>query len=162
MLGRRPSPWRMAAIISEIVSAFGSAAMKARRSVPGAVIGDLGRPQIMSTALEGVDAVIHSAGSTRAMSGDPEDDYRALNTEATIRLARAARRAGEFGQTAFGREFGFSIGIGRPRFVRLALDRVGRRSALGADRGEEDEACCPMKPVAAVSAGSMLGLLLQA
>jgi nucleoside-diphosphate-sugar epimerase len=41
-----------------------------------------------------VDAVIHSAGITRAMSGDPEDDYRMLNTEATIRLARAARRAG--------------------------------------------------------------------
>jgi len=59
-----------------------------------AVIGDLARPQNMSAALEGVDAVIHSAGITRAMSGDPEDDYRMLNTEATIRLARAARRAG--------------------------------------------------------------------
>jgi nucleoside-diphosphate-sugar epimerase len=59
-----------------------------------AVIGDLARPQNMSAALEGVDAVIHSAGITRAMSGDPEDDYRVLNTEATIRLARAARRAG--------------------------------------------------------------------
>jgi UDP-glucose 4-epimerase len=48
----------------------------------------------MSTALEGVDAVIHSAGLAQAMSGVPEDDYRVLNTEATIRLARAARRAG--------------------------------------------------------------------
>ena len=35
-VGRRPSPWRMAAIISATVSACGSAAMKARRSVPGA------------------------------------------------------------------------------------------------------------------------------
>ena len=59
-----------------------------------AVIGDLARPQNMSTALEGVDAVIHSAGLAQAMSGVPEDDYRVLNTEATIRLARAARRAG--------------------------------------------------------------------
>jgi nucleoside-diphosphate-sugar epimerase len=59
-----------------------------------AVIGDLARPQNMSTALEGVDAVIHSAGLAQAMSGIPEDDYRVLNTEATIRLARAARRAG--------------------------------------------------------------------
>jgi nucleoside-diphosphate-sugar epimerase len=59
-----------------------------------AVIGDLVRPQNMSAALEGVDAVIHSAGLTPAMSGVPEDDYRLLNTEATIRLARAARRAG--------------------------------------------------------------------
>jgi UDP-glucose 4-epimerase len=59
-----------------------------------AVIGDLARPQNMSTALEGVDAVIHSAGLAQAMSGVPEDDYRVLNTEATISLARAARRAG--------------------------------------------------------------------
>jgi UDP-glucose 4-epimerase len=48
----------------------------------------------MSAALEGVDAVIHSAGVTQGMSGIPEDDYRVLNTEATINLARAARRAG--------------------------------------------------------------------
>src|SRR5215468_7299115 len=59
-----------------------------------AVIGDLTRPQNMSAALEGVDAVIHSAGLAHAMSGVPENDYRLINTEATIRLARAARRAG--------------------------------------------------------------------
>ncbi len=59
-----------------------------------AVIGDLARPQNMAAALEGVDAVIHSAGLAHAMSGVPEDDYRVLNTEATIGLARAARRAG--------------------------------------------------------------------
>jgi nucleoside-diphosphate-sugar epimerase len=59
-----------------------------------AVIGDLARPQNMSAALEGVDAVIHSAGLAPAMSGVPEDDYRVLNTEATIGLARAAGRAG--------------------------------------------------------------------
>jgi nucleoside-diphosphate-sugar epimerase len=59
-----------------------------------AVIGDLARPQNMSAALQDVDAVIHSAGITPIMSGVPEDDYRVLNTEATIALARAARRAG--------------------------------------------------------------------
>jgi nucleoside-diphosphate-sugar epimerase len=58
-----------------------------------AIIGDLARPRNMSAALEGVDAVIHSAGFTHGMSGIPEDDYRSLNTEATIGLARAARRA---------------------------------------------------------------------
>jgi len=62
--------------------------------VANAVIGDLARPQNMSAALEGVDAVIHSAGLAQGMSGVPEDDYRLLNTEATIGLARAARRAG--------------------------------------------------------------------
>lgn len=59
-----------------------------------AVIGDLTRPQNMAAALDGVDALIHSAGIAHAMSGVPEDDYRVLNTEATIALARAAKRAG--------------------------------------------------------------------
>jgi nucleoside-diphosphate-sugar epimerase len=59
-----------------------------------AVIGDIARPQNVSAALAGVDAVIHSAGLAQAMSGHPEDDYRIINTDATIGLARAARRAG--------------------------------------------------------------------
>jgi UDP-glucose 4-epimerase len=59
-----------------------------------AVIGDLAQPRNMAAALEGVDAVIHSAGLAHRMSGRPEDDYRVLNTEATIALARAAQRAG--------------------------------------------------------------------
>jgi len=59
-----------------------------------AVIGDLARPQNLSAALDRVDAVIHSAGLAPPMSGVPEDDYRVFNTEATIDLARAARRAG--------------------------------------------------------------------
>ena len=58
------------------------------------MIGDLARPRNMAAALDGVDAVIHSAGLAHAMSGIPEDDYRVINTEATIGLARAARRAG--------------------------------------------------------------------
>ena len=59
-----------------------------------AVVGDLTRPQNMAAALADVDAVIHSAGIAHAMSGIPQDDYRALNTEATVGLARAAQRAG--------------------------------------------------------------------
>jgi UDP-glucose 4-epimerase len=59
-----------------------------------AVVGDLARPQNMAAALAGVDAVLHSAGLAHAMTGLPEDDYRMLNTEATIALARAAQRAG--------------------------------------------------------------------
>jgi UDP-glucose 4-epimerase len=58
-----------------------------------AVIGDLARPQNMAAALADVEAVIHSAGIAHAMSGTPADDYRILNTEATIALARAAERA---------------------------------------------------------------------
>jgi UDP-glucose 4-epimerase len=59
-----------------------------------AVVGDLARPSNMAQALADADAVIHSAGIAHAMSGVPEDDYRALNTESTIGLARAAQRAG--------------------------------------------------------------------
>src|SRR5262245_32878979 len=59
-----------------------------------AVVGDLARPQNMAAALADVDAVMQSAGLAHAMSGVPEDDYRVLNTEATIGLARAAQRAG--------------------------------------------------------------------
>jgi nucleoside-diphosphate-sugar epimerase len=61
--------------------------------ITSAVIGDLARPQNMAVALDGVNAVIHSAGIAHAASGVPEDDYRAINTNATIDLARAARRA---------------------------------------------------------------------
>jgi nucleoside-diphosphate-sugar epimerase len=63
-------------------------------SAASAVIGDLAQPRNMSAALQGVDAVIHSAGIAQTMSGVPEDDYRVVNAEATIGLARAARRAG--------------------------------------------------------------------
>jgi len=57
------------------------------------LIGDLAKPYNMSEALADVDAVIHSAGIPHAMSGLPEDDYRLLNTEATLRFARAAEQA---------------------------------------------------------------------
>ncbi|MGP9820451.1 NAD-dependent epimerase/dehydratase family protein [Salinarimonas sp. NSM] len=71
-----------------------------RRPVDGmaeadsAVIGDLARPINMARALEGVDAVVHSAGLAQAMSGHPEDDYRSVNMEGTLALARAAEHAG--------------------------------------------------------------------
>jgi nucleoside-diphosphate-sugar epimerase len=57
------------------------------------LIGDIARPHNMAEALTGVDAVIHSAGLAETMSGQPEDDYRVINTEATIGLAHAAQRA---------------------------------------------------------------------
>ena len=59
-----------------------------------AVIGDLRHPRNMMTALEGVHAVIHSAGIAHASSGLPEDDYRAINTAGTVALARAAKQSG--------------------------------------------------------------------
>ncbi len=59
-----------------------------------AVIGDLAQPQNLAQAFHNVDAVIHSAGMAHAMSGMPADDYRSINTDGTIALARAAERAG--------------------------------------------------------------------
>lgn len=59
-----------------------------------AVIGDIASPRNMADALRGVDAVIHSAAIAHTMTGRPEDDYRTINTEATIGLARAAEKAG--------------------------------------------------------------------
>jgi UDP-glucose 4-epimerase len=59
-----------------------------------AVIGDIASPRNMAAALRDVDAIVHSAAIAHAMSGQPEDDYRTINTEATLALARAAERAG--------------------------------------------------------------------
>ncbi len=62
-------------------------------SCASVLIGDISKPYNMSEALADVDAVIHSAGIPRAMTGLPEDDYRLFNTEATVRFAEAAKRA---------------------------------------------------------------------
>lgn len=59
-----------------------------------AVIGDIASPHNMAAALRDVDMIVHSAGLAHAMSGQPENDYRTINTEATIKLAQAAERAG--------------------------------------------------------------------
>ncbi len=58
------------------------------------VIGDLRWPINLSQALEDIDVVVHSAAVGDTLSGRPADDFRAINTDATIALARAARRAG--------------------------------------------------------------------
>jgi hypothetical protein len=48
------------------------------------------------------------------MSGLPEDDYRAINTEATLGLARAAARAG-FAGSCSSRPFARNLGLSRAR-----------------------------------------------
>ncbi len=59
----------------------------------GAVIGDLRYPHNLATALADVDAIIHSAGLAHAASGLPDDDFRSINTAATVALAKAAARS---------------------------------------------------------------------
>jgi nucleoside-diphosphate-sugar epimerase len=102
-----------------------------------AVIGDLARPQNLSAAFADVDAVVHSAGIAHAMSGVPADDYRAINTDATVSLAQAAARAGS-------RRFVFLSSIraqsGPSSGVALTEDLAARptddygRSKLAAER----------------------------
>ncbi|WP_377843528.1 NAD-dependent epimerase/dehydratase family protein [Bosea sp. UC22_33] len=58
------------------------------------VTGDLSAAVDWSTALEGVDHVVHMAGLAHAGPGLDEELYRRINTEATLELARAAERAG--------------------------------------------------------------------
>lgn len=60
---------------------------------PARIIGDLRAPQGLAEALAGAEVVIHAAALTAASTAS-EAEYRAVNTDATIALARAARRAG--------------------------------------------------------------------
>jgi nucleoside-diphosphate-sugar epimerase len=62
--------------------------------VEHAAIGDLGAPIDWQPLLDGVDLVVHSAGLAHADSTLPEEHYRAINTDATLALARAAQAAG--------------------------------------------------------------------
>jgi nucleoside-diphosphate-sugar epimerase len=103
-----------------------------------AVVGDLTAPRNMAAALQGVDAVVHSAGVAHAMSGIPEDDYRALNTDATVALARAAHRAGAkrfvFLSSIRAQSGPASAGVLREDTPAAPTEPYGR-SKLAAERG---------------------------
>jgi nucleoside-diphosphate-sugar epimerase len=62
--------------------------------IESAIIGDLARPANLAQALRGIDYVVHSAAIAHAMSGRPDDDYRTINAQATVSLARAGAAAG--------------------------------------------------------------------
>jgi UDP-glucose 4-epimerase len=103
-----------------------------------ALIGDLAKPYNMSEALAGVDAVIHSAGIAQTMSGVPEDDYRLLNTEATVKLALAAERAGVkrfvFLSSIRAQSGGVARGVLTEELPPSPTDAYGR-SKLAAEQG---------------------------
>ena len=63
-------------------------------NVEHVAIGDLGAPIDWRPVLDGVDHVVHSAGLAHADGDIPEERYRAVNTQATLALARAAQAAG--------------------------------------------------------------------
>lgn len=65
--------------------------------VETAVVGDLSGETDWSAALQGVDAVVHCAARAhvlRETAADPLAQFRAVNTEATLALARQAAAAG--------------------------------------------------------------------
>ena len=67
------------------------------RGVEAVIVGDIGPDTDWSRAVEGMDAVVHSAARVHQMrdkEADPLAVYRAVNTEGTRRLAAAAAAAG--------------------------------------------------------------------
>lgn len=61
------------------------------------IVGDIGPDTDWADALEGVDAVVHLAARVHVMrecDRDPLASFRQTNVEGTLRLARAAARAG--------------------------------------------------------------------
>lgn len=77
------------------------AAMRRHEPLPPGIdvriVGALGGDTAWAAALVGVDSVVHLAGRTHVMrddADDPEAAFRAVNTDATLRLAREAVRMG--------------------------------------------------------------------
>jgi uncharacterized protein YbjT (DUF2867 family) len=89
-------------------------------------LGDLADPFSMRNALRGVDTVIHLAATIR---DQPRGTIEELNGLATLRLLRAAERAGV-------ERFIFFSAIGATDFQRTRFFRskaLGERAVLGAD-----------------------------
>jgi nucleoside-diphosphate-sugar epimerase len=62
-----------------------------------AQVGDLGRDTNWRAALDGVDAVVHAAARVHVMretSAEADEEYRRINTEGTLALARQAAASG--------------------------------------------------------------------
>ncbi len=82
---------------TDVVAAVRAPGAALPPGVRAAVIGDLSGQVDWSAALEGVDAVVHLAARVHMMrdaSPDPAGDYRRVNVDATVALARAAATAG--------------------------------------------------------------------
>lgn len=80
------------------------------------VVGDIGASTEWTHALEGVEAVVHLAARVHVLnerSTDPLHAYRAVNTDGTVRLARAA------------------VGAGVRRFVFLSTIKVNGEATQG-------------------------------
>jgi len=81
------------------------------------VAGDVARPETLPAAVDGVDAVVHLAGLTKALT---RDELFRVNAGGTRALARAA------------------AAVGRPRFVLVSSLAASGPARAGRPRTEED------------------------
>lgn len=87
-------------VVAALLAAGYCVRLAQRRAAPAAagvetvVAGDLSAPVDWSTALAGVDHVVHLAGLAHAGPGLDEALYNRINTQATQELAEVAQRAG--------------------------------------------------------------------
>jgi UDP-glucose 4-epimerase len=88
------------ALVAELATAGHAVVCAVRRpaGLPNEVlVDDLGPETDWGTALAGCDAVVHLAARVHVMrdeASDPLAEFRRVNTEGTLRLARQAARAG--------------------------------------------------------------------
>ena len=81
----------------QVVAASRTPFIASDARVEGIVVGELGTGTDWRVALHGVDVVVHLAARVHVMrdtSADPLAEFRRINVEATLRLARQAVEAG--------------------------------------------------------------------
>lgn len=78
-------------------AAYRNAMVKPPAGVQAVSVGDLGPGQDWCTALQGIDAIVHTAARVhvmRDMAADPLVEFRRTNVAGTLNLARQAAAAG--------------------------------------------------------------------
>lgn len=97
-------------------------------SAQGVSVGDLGAAQDWRAALDGVDAVVHTAARVHVMQDAATDalaEYRRVNVEGTLNLARQAAAAGV------------------RRFVFLSSVKVNGEATVAREQFHADDAPAP-------------------
>jgi len=90
----------MKRLTADGIDCRGASRQPGARTADGAAmieVGDLGPATDWSSALEGVDAVVHAAARVHVMhetAADPLTEFRRANVEGTLALARQAQAAG--------------------------------------------------------------------
>ncbi len=81
----------------DVIAAVRTLSSASNATVKQAAVGDLSCSQEWSTALQGVDVVVHLAARTHVMRDTVQDPvmlYREVNTHASLNLARQSAKTG--------------------------------------------------------------------